>query len=88
MIVQSDVFPQSHQSVIVCQMTSTIEKTPDFRVTIPPSATNGLQVTSQIMADKPVTIRCSRIGKRLGRLEGSEIRALNRAIALTLGLGD
>lgn len=87
-IVQSDVFPQTHRSVIVCQMTSTIEDAPDFRITIEPSTTNSLETTSQIMADKPVTVRRERIGDRLGHLEQDEIRQLNQALALALGLGD
>ena len=87
-IVQSDAFPQTHRSVIVCQMTSTLESAPDFRVTVTPSKTNGLQTTSQVMADKPVTVRRERIGDRLGRLDADEIRALNQALALALGLAD
>ena len=87
-IVQSDVFPQSHRSVIVCQMTSTIENAPDFRITIAPSKINGLQTVSQIMADKPVTVRRERIGNRLGQLEQGEIRQLNQALALALGLAE
>ena len=87
-IVQSGVFPQSHRSVIVCQVTSTIENAPDFRITIAQSKTNGLQTASQIMADKPVTVRRERIGNRLGQLEQGEIRQLNQALALALGLAE
>ena len=98
-IIQSDVFPQTHRSVIVWQMTSTIEDAPDFRITIAPSKTNGLRTRSQIMADKPVTVRRERIGDRLGELrerigdrlgelEQGEIKQLNRALALALGLAD
>ena len=67
-IVQSDAFPTDHASVITCQMTSDLVEAPDFRVTIEPSAENGLRARSQVMADKPVTIRRERIGKRIGRL--------------------
>ena len=87
-IIQSDVFPQTHRSVIVCRMTSTIEDAPDFRITIAPSKTNGLRTRSQIMADKPVTVRRERIGDRLGELGQGEIKQLNRALALALGLAD
>ena len=52
-VIRSDVFPEQHASVIVCQMTSTLEDAPDFRVTIEPSRDNGLWAISQIMADKP-----------------------------------
>ena len=56
-VIRSDVFPEQHASVIVCQMTSTLEDAPDFRPTIEPSRANGLRERAQIMADKPVTVR-------------------------------
>ena len=87
-VVQSDAFPEQHASVVVCQMTSALEDATHFRVTIEPSAANGLRELSQIMADKPVTIRRARLGQRLGRLDGSDISRLNRALAFVLGLAD
>lgn len=87
-VVQSDAFPQEHASVIVCQMTSTLTDAPDFRVTIAPSEANGLQAASQVMADKPVTVRRKRIGARLGRLDARDVRRLNRALAFCIGLSD
>ncbi len=87
-IVQSDAFPDSHASVIVCQMTSDVVDAPAFRVTVDPSAENGLRARSQVMADKPVTIRRERIGRRIGRLGGEEIARLNAALAFVLGLAD
>ena len=87
-IVRSDAFPEQHEAVIVCQMTSTLEDAPDFRVTVPPSPANGLHATSQIMIDKPVTVRRARIGARLGRLDRREVARLNQALAFVLGLAD
>ena len=87
-IVQSDAFPHQHASVILCQMTSTLADAPDFRVTIAPSETNGLKRTSQIMADKPVTVRRERISARIGRLEARHVRRLNRTLAFCMGLSD
>ena len=69
-------------------MTSRLEDAPDFRPTIAPSQDNGLRVNSQIMADKPVTIRRERIGSRIGRLDGRDIARLNRALAFVPGLAD
>jgi mRNA interferase MazF len=43
-------------------MTSELSDARDFRVTIEPSSANGLRVKSQVVADKPVTIRRERIG--------------------------
>ncbi|EQD38012.1 transcriptional modulator of MazE/toxin, MazF [mine drainage metagenome] len=63
-IVQTDALPAEHASVIVCQMTSDVAEAPDFRVTIEPTEKNGLRTRSQIMADKPVTIRRARVGRK------------------------
>ena len=87
-IVQTDAFPRTHASVVICQMTSEIVAAPDFRITIDPSKTNGLVTLSQIMADKPVTIRRTRIGKTIGRLDADDIGRLDVALAFVMGLAD
>lgn len=61
-IVQTNALPAQHASVVVCQMTTDCIEAPDFRVTIEPSVRNGLKQPSQVMADKPVTIRRERVG--------------------------
>lgn len=86
-IVQSDAIPESHASIVICQMTSELAEA-DFRVTIEPGPQTGLQVRSQVMADKPVTIRRERIGQRIGRLGAADIARLNVALALVMGLAD
>jgi mRNA interferase MazF len=87
-IVQTDAFPETHVSVVVCQMTSEIADASDFRVTIDPSERNGLRTRSQIMADKPVTIRRRRVAQSIGRLEDDDIARLNIALAFVMGLAD
>ncbi len=87
-IVQTDALPAEHASVVVCQMTSDCSDAPDFRVTIDPSARNGLRVRSQVMADKPVTIRRERIGRRVGNLDDKDIARVNIALAFVMGLAD
>jgi len=87
-IVQSDALPDSHASVVVCQMTSEPLDPADFRVTIEPSPENGLRVRSHIMVDKPVTVRRPRIGRHIGRLAQADIARLNSILALVLGLAD
>src|SRR5271169_4496872 len=62
-IVQTDALPAKHASVVVCQMTSDLIDAPDFRVTIDPDEQNGLRTRSQIVADKPATIRRERVGR-------------------------
>ena len=85
-IVQSDAFPRNHASVIVCQMTSELADAPDFRITIEPSPETGIRIRSQVMADKPVTIRRERIGQPIGRLAAADLARLNVALAFVMGL--
>ena len=87
-IVQTDALPIEHASVVVCQMTSEYSDAPDFRVTIEPNESNGLRVRSQVMADKPVTIRRERVGQQIGRLDDKDIARLNIALAFVMGLAD
>jgi mRNA interferase MazF len=87
-IVQTDAFPESHASVVVCQLTSELVDAPDFRVTVEPAPENGLRLTSQVMADKPVTVRRERIGQTIGRLGQQDMARLGIALAFVLGLAD
>jgi mRNA interferase MazF len=87
-IVQTDALPAAHASVVVCQMTSDCSDAPDLRVTIDPSERNGLRVKSQVMADKPVTIRRERIGRQIGHLDDKDVARLNIALAFVMGLAD
>lgn len=87
-VVQTDAFPATHASVIVCQLTSDLTDAPDFRITIEPSEANGLRLPSQIMADKPVTVRREGIGRAIGRLAPDDIRQLDKALAFVVGLAD
>jgi mRNA interferase MazF len=47
-----------------------------------------VQTDAQVMADKPVTIRRERIGRRIGRLRGEDLVRLNVALAFVVGLTD
>jgi mRNA interferase MazF len=87
-IVQSDAFPERHASVVVCQMTSELVEASDFRVTIEPTAENGLRVRSQVMADKPVTVQRERIGQRIGTLNPEDLARVNVALAFVMGLAE
>ncbi|HEY6455628.1 MAG TPA: type II toxin-antitoxin system PemK/MazF family toxin [Steroidobacteraceae bacterium] len=53
-----------------------------------PTANNGLRVRSQVMADKPVTIRRECIGRRVRHLDVKDLARLNSALAFVMGLAD
>ena len=86
-IVQSTAIPPSYASVVICPMTSELAEA-DFRITIEPGLETGLRVRSQVMADKPVTVRRERIGRRIGRLAAADIARVNVALAFVMGLAD
>ncbi|MDR3517492.1 MAG: type II toxin-antitoxin system PemK/MazF family toxin [Azospirillaceae bacterium] len=87
-VIQTDAFPAHHASVVVCQTTSELVDAPDFRVTIEPRPDNGLRDRSQIMVDKPVTVRRGRIGQIIGRLTPDDVIKLDTAVAFVMGLAD
>lgn len=85
LVVQSDLFNDVHPSVTVLPVTSTIVDAPLFRVTVEPSAQNGLRAVSQVMVDKVTTVRRDRLGKRIGRLDDDLLVRVSRAMVMWLG---
>ena len=86
-IVRSDALPDSHASVVICPMTSDAVDA-DFRITVEPGPETGLRFRSQVMADKPVTVRRERVGQRIGQLGATDMARLNVALAFVMGLAD
>jgi mRNA interferase MazF len=86
LVVQSDLFNETHASITVIPVTSTIVDTPLFRVTVEPSRRNGLRLVSQIMVDKVTTVRRERLGQMIGRLEEDMMLRVSRALALWFGI--
>jgi len=85
-VVQSDLFNETHVSLAVCLLTSDLQDAPLFRLTVEPTRENGLQVPSQIMVDKIVALRRDRIRARIGSLSKEMMFSLNRSLMLFLGL--
>jgi mRNA interferase MazF len=87
-VVQSDLFNDTHASIAVCLLTTNIVDAPLFRLSIEPTVQNGLRQRSQIMIDKIVALRRSRIASHVGSLDAETLQGVNRSLALFLGLGD
>lgn len=88
-IVQSNHLIQAGlESVVVCLMTSHRGNAPAFRVELEPTPENGLEVQSQIMVDKLVTVRAARVAGVIGRLDDEHLLQLNRTLAFVLGLAE
>ena len=84
LVIQSDQFDTT-ATVTVLLVSSTIVEAPLIRLTVEPSAGNGLRQRSQVMADKAMTVKRDKLGSRLGRLDDDTLGAVNRALALFLG---
>jgi mRNA interferase MazF len=85
-IVQSDLFNDSHSSIILCPLTSDIQEAPLFRLTIEPNKDNGLTKQSQIMIDKVTALKRERIVQNIGYIDDDSMIKLNRSLALFLGI--
>jgi mRNA interferase MazF len=86
-VIQSDELGHT-DSVLLCLVTAVERDAPFFRVALVPAPANGLQCPSYIMVDKIVTIRRDRCGAAFGRLDQPTMLALNRTLALVIGLAD
>lgn len=85
LVIQSDLF-DAHPSVTILPVTSDLRATPLFRITVNPSEHNGLNQPSQVMVDKPQSVAREKIGMVLGHLDDAAMLAVNRALAVFLGL--
>jgi mRNA interferase MazF len=86
LVVQADLFNDTHASVTVAPVTSTLVNAPLFRLAIEPSGGNGLLKLSQVMVDKVTSVRREKIGPAIGELEPETVARVNRALALWLGI--
>jgi mRNA interferase MazF len=73
---------------LVCLLTTTLRDAPMYRLTIQPTAANGLRVVSQIMVDKVCALRRDKCGLAFGHLEQDAMVVLNRMLALVMGMAD
>jgi len=87
-VIQGDILNQANpRSTIVALMTSSVVDAPLLRLTVRPAPSNGLKKISQVQANRILTLPTEKVGKRIGRLSDTEIMALNRMLAIVIGLG-
>ena len=86
LVIQSDLFAQLTSTVTVALLTSTALDVPLIRVPLEPSETNGLRTRSYVMIDQIFSARTRRVGRVFGRLSDTDLLAVNRALALFIGV--
>jgi len=85
LIVQADQFADLG-SVAILPLTSHLIDAPLLRISLSPTPENGLQGASQIMLDKPMTVKADKVGHPFGHLDDATMVSVNRSLALFLGL--
>ena len=86
-IVQDDRF-DANDSTVVCPLTTDPTAAPIFRLPLQPSTRNGLKAPCRMMVDKVTAVPRSRLGKLVGSLASDDMKTLNRAIFVFLGLSE
>lgn len=86
LVVQADLFNDTHESLSLAPITSTLVNAPLFRLTVEPSPQTGLRSISQIMVDKITTVRPDRVRATIGRVDDETMLRVNRAVTLWFGL--
>ena len=86
-VIQGDILNQANpRSTIVALMTSTIVDAPLLRLTVRPAPGNGLKKVSQVQANRMLTLPTEKTGQRIGQLTEAAITALDRMLAIVIGL--
>lgn len=85
-VIQSDLFNESHASAVLCPLSSDLTGFAIFRVKLLASRTSGLRTDSEVMVDKMATVNRDRIRQRIGRLSGSQMDQLNAALRIWMDL--
>jgi mRNA interferase MazF len=86
-VIQSDALDAA-DSVLVTLLTSTIADAPLYRLTLEPTAGNGLRAVSQVMVDKVLAYPRAKCGPVIGRLSPQDMLALNNMLLVMIGLAD
>lgn len=85
LVIQADQFSE-HTSATVLPVTSMLVAAPLLRVTVEPSAENGLHKPSQVMVDKAMTVKRDKTGPAFGRIDANALVEVERCLAVFLGI--
>ena len=85
LVIQANQFDE-HATITVLLVSSTLVDAPLFRITVQPSAENGLQKPSQVMIDKAMTVKRDKVGQTFGRIDADTLVEIERCLAVFLGI--
>ena len=85
LVIQADQFVE-HSTVTVLPTTSMLVVAPLLRITVQPSAENGLLKPSQVMVDKAMTVKRDKVEQAFGRIDLNVMVEIERCLAVFLGI--
>lgn len=86
LVIQSDAFPHTENITVLPITSQVVEELTMQRFMVEPSKQNGLKIRSQIRLDAATTTRRAKIGKRIGKLDDSQMLEVGRSLTVFLGL--
>ena len=84
-IVQDDSFDAT-DSITIRAFTTDKTDAALFRLPVEPNERNGLRSSCRLIVDKITTVPKSKAGSLAGRLDDEDVRRLNQAVMVFLGL--
>ena len=85
-VVQADLFNESHATVTVCPLTTVVGGEALFRVAISPQEHTGLTVECEVQVDRITSIRRHRIVKVIGHASATRMEQVDQALRRWLAL--
>ncbi len=73
LVIQSDIFSETHLSLIFLPITNDLIAAPLFRTNLSPNERNGLPKPCQVMVGKVMTVRKEKIDFVFGRIDEKAI---------------
>ncbi len=86
LVIQNDVTNRYGMTTIVAAITSRVSNPPYPNEVVIESAASGLAVTSTVRLDQIRTVDRKRLLKKLGRVNEPQMRKVDEAISISLGL--
>ena len=85
-VVQADLFNDTHATVTMCPLTTIVGGEALFRVAISPQEHTGLPVECEVQVDRIASVRRHRIVKVIGHASATRMEQVDQALRRWLAL--
>lgn len=85
-VVQADLFNETHATVTLCPLTAVVGGESLFRVAISPQEHTGLTIECEVQVDRITSVRRHRIVKVIGHASATRMEQVDQALRRWLAL--